>query len=155
MSIKSKTNGIILTMSKDTTSSTSENLATAANAAVNAAIAAATASTAAAHAADNAATATAASNALATANAVTSNNISTMQGNISEIKEGMRIGLRDIKAEVTNLNTTIDGKYSTKEELKVVSDEVQALKNLKEWAIKIIVGAIIISLLALAGLKSK
>ncbi len=84
MNMKVKINGIIDTMSKETAS---ENLATAATAAVNAAVAAATASTAASHAADNAAAAALASTAAATANAVTSNDIATMKGNIAEIKE--------------------------------------------------------------------
>lgn len=65
----------------------------------------------------------------------------------------MNKGLADLKEGMGNLQTSIDKGYVTKTQFESVRSDVEDLKSLKGWAIKIVFGAIIFAVLALIGLK--
>lgn len=60
----------------------------------------------------------------------------------------------DIKKSVSDLSDTISDKFVNKEELGVVKSDVADLLSMRDWAVRIVVGAVIVALLALV-LKGK
>lgn len=65
----------------------------------------------------------------------------------------MKTGIDNIQNDIKSLKDTIDDGYTRKDEHQALIKRVESIENLKEWAIKIIVGAIILSLLAFIGFK--
>lgn len=77
------------------------------------------------------------------------------QDNATSIKlleqgfEYMKSALDDIKESITILTNKLENGFVTKEEFKSLDKRVSGLEDLKGWALKIIVGGVIMSLLAL------
>lgn len=63
--------------------------------------------------------------------------------------EYMKSALDDIKTSITNLTNKLENGFVTKEEFQVVKDDVKELQDLKGWALKIVLGSVIMGLLAL------
>ncbi len=63
--------------------------------------------------------------------------------------EYMKSALDDIKTSITLLTTKLENGFVTKEEFNVLKGEVNDLKDLKAWGVKLVVGSIIMGLLAL------
>lgn len=61
-------------------------------------------------------------------------------------------GIDDLKQSVNGLKTSIDNGYVTKQQFENVKNDVDDLKSLKGWAMKIVIGAVIVGVLALLGL---
>lgn len=61
-------------------------------------------------------------------------------------------GIEDLKNGLSDLKTSIDSGYVTKQQFENIRSDVEDLKSLKGWAIKIVVGAVIVGVLALLGL---
>lgn len=75
----------------------------------------------------------------------------------------MRSGIDDIKKGISDLRKDVADSYSKKGELAVVQASFQkdldelgrrmkAIESFKDWGVKIVLGAVIITLLALIGL---
>lgn len=65
----------------------------------------------------------------------------------------MRSGIDEIKNSINSLKIDINNGFATKEELNSLKGKIKDLEDLKGWAIKIVVGGIIVSLLAIIGIK--
>jgi hypothetical protein len=63
--------------------------------------------------------------------------------------EYMKSALDDIKESISLLTYKLENGFVTKEEFRSVKDDVRELQELKGWALKIIVGSVIMGLLAL------
>lgn len=63
--------------------------------------------------------------------------------------EYMKSALDDIKESITILTHKLENGFVTKEEFRAVKDDVKELQDLKGWALKIVVGTVIVALLAL------
>lgn len=63
--------------------------------------------------------------------------------------EYMKTALDDIKLSINSLTAKLENGFVTKEEFKVLEMKVKEHDDLKGWAMKIIIGSIIMGLLAL------
>lgn len=63
--------------------------------------------------------------------------------------EYMKAALDDIKNSITTLTHKLENGFVTKEEFSSLDKRVSGLEDLKAWALKIIVGSVIMGLLAL------
>lgn len=61
-------------------------------------------------------------------------------------------GIDDIKASMVGLKDSIENGFVTKQEFTNLKEAVADLQNYKSWAIKIVLGAVIVGVLALLGL---
>ncbi len=77
------------------------------------------------------------------------NNAVTMRVDVAVLKE--KVGSIDKKLDTLAAN--LANVYSTKDELKVLRDDVQGLKSNQGWIIKLIVGAVIVAVLGLVIVK--
>lgn len=66
----------------------------------------------------------------------------------------MKKGIDDIQESVKDLRQEIVDGFVSKNEFDGLRGRVNQLESLKEWSIRIIIGGIIISLLALLGIRS-
>lgn len=65
----------------------------------------------------------------------------------------MKTGIDDIKSSMSELRHEITDGFATKQELKSLNERVGKMENLKDWAIKIVVGSIIVGLLTIMGIQ--
>lgn len=79
------------------------------------------------------------------------NSISLIQKDLSYMADG----IKDIKESVRSLTESMNNGFATKTEVRVIDKRITELEDLKGWAVKIILGAIIAGLLALLGLGTR
>jgi len=65
----------------------------------------------------------------------------------------LKLGVDEIREELRQMRTDFKDGYVSRDEYTALSREVRDLKNLKDWAIKIVLGAVLVGLLALLGLR--
>lgn len=65
----------------------------------------------------------------------------------------MTQGIDGIRSDVRELKETLNDAYVKKEEYNSLAEKVKSLEDLKNWALRIVIGAIIISLLSLVLIK--
>lgn len=63
--------------------------------------------------------------------------------------EYMKSALDDIKESISVLTHKLENGFVTKEEFKALKEDVNELKELKGWAIKLVGGSVILGLMAL------
>lgn len=67
----------------------------------------------------------------------------------------MKTGIDSIINSVKSLREDVSNGFAKKEEIESLKTRISTLENLKDWGIKIVVGAIIISLLSLVLIKTQ
>lgn len=83
---------------------------------------------------------------------------------IALLQQGMDYmtnGIDDIKVSINSLRIDVSNGFAKKEEITSLrleilelKDKQEKLENLKDWAIKLVVGAIIVALLSLVLVKT-
>lgn len=61
----------------------------------------------------------------------------------------MKDGIDEIKQELRDFKRELIDGFVTKEKFQALEQDVKELKSLKEWALRIVLGAVIVALLAL------
>lgn len=64
----------------------------------------------------------------------------------------MTKGIDEIKESMKELKYNITSGFVSIEQFRLLQLEVRGLQNLKDWAMKLVVGAIILSVLAVIGI---
>lgn len=65
----------------------------------------------------------------------------------------MKSGIDDIKTEIASLKHDLMNGFVNKDQFTSLKNDVDDLKRMRDWAIKIIIGSIILALLSLIILK--
>jgi hypothetical protein len=68
---------------------------------------------------------------------------------LSQSFEYMKTALDDIKKSIVELQHEVKNGFVSKEEFMNLKKEVQELQDLKGWALRVIIGSVIMGLLAL------
>lgn len=68
--------------------------------------------------------------------------------------EGIKKSIDSLKKEIVDGFVTKDQHKLLEKELSALKDDVKSMQDDRTWVVKIVVGAIILSLLALLGLRS-
>jgi hypothetical protein len=72
---------------------------------------------------------------------------------MSKDLEYMKAGIDDIKESVKRLSKEVRGSYATKEDVREIESKIEKYDSLIEWVLRIIVGALIVGILSLLGVK--
>ena len=88
--------------------------------------------------------------------AISTTNISTISGR-NEVKLAVmaeKVGniesdVKDIKTSITDLQHSMDDGYAKKIDVENVAVRVKVIEGQRDWAVKIVIGAIILSILGL------
>lgn len=67
--------------------------------------------------------------------------------------KNLKDDVRDLKDEFDDLEKTVKNEYTPLSTTRIIDSRVAKFESLWDWALKLVFGAIIISLLALIGLK--
>lgn len=65
----------------------------------------------------------------------------------------MKKGISDLNTSIKELGMSINNGFVTKEQFERLRSDVDDMKNLKSWAFRIVIGAIIVALLSLVLVK--
>lgn len=65
----------------------------------------------------------------------------------------LKVGIDEIREELRQMRQDFKDWYVSRDEYASLVREVKDLKSLKDWAIKLVIGSVIIALLAIIGLR--
>ena len=74
---------------------------------------------------------------------------------IKQDMQYMKDGIDNIIQSVKSLREDVSNGFVKKEEVDAIKTRISNLENLKEWAIRIVLGAVLLAILSLVLIKSQ